>query len=307
MSMSASDRDPQYTLDAAALDRAAAQDGQATASPASRRPSSAVIATLALVAGVVALYFFWIRAPAPAPKVVAEPPAATPAPLAQAPAEAAILHPIEQTPGQPDGSAAQVLLPHLDQSDALARESIAGFLNGNAGMQLLAPGAIVRQIVATVDNLPRKTLALRIQPVKPVPGAFETAAGASGTLIAPDNAKRYAPYVSAAEAIDTARLLGYYVRLYPLFQQAYVELGYPNGYFNDRVIVVIDHLLAAPEPAAPIELTQPKVMYQFADPALEERSSGQKIMMRAGLDNELRLKAKLREIRRALVAEVPKP
>jgi Protein of unknown function (DUF3014) len=73
------------------------------------------------------------------------------------------------------------------------------------------------------------------------------------------------------------------------------------------VIVVIDHLLAAPEPVAPIELAQPKVMYQFADPALEERSAGQKIMMRTGLDNELRLKAKLREIRKALVADAPKP
>lgn len=28
----------------------------------------------------------------------------------------------------------------------------------------------------------------------------------------------------------------FYVRLYPLFQKAYVELGYPNGYFNDRLI-----------------------------------------------------------------------
>jgi Protein of unknown function (DUF3014) len=305
MSISASDRDPQYTVDAGALERAATQVGQSEAAPSARHPSAAVIGALVLLAGFVALYFFWIRAPAPT--IVAEPPASAPQPVAQAPAEPAILHPIEQIPGAADGSAAPAQLPKLDQSDALARESIAGFLNGNAGMQLLAPGAIVRQIVATVDNLPRKTLALRIQPVKPVPGAFETAAGASGTLIAPDNAKRYAPYVQAAEAIDTSRLVGYYVRLYPLFQQAYVELGYPTGYFNDRVIVVIDHLLAAPEPVAPIELAQPKVMYQFADPALEERSAGQKIMMRTGLDNELRLKAKLREIRKALVADAPKP
>jgi hypothetical protein len=302
MTMSASDRDPQYTMDTAALDRAAVEEGRAEASASSRRSGLVVIAAMVLLAGVFAFYFFWMRAQAPAPKVAEEPAVTAPAPLAQAPVEPAILHPIESIPG-----AGQAPLPKLDQSDALVRESIAGALKGNAGMQLLAPGAIVRQIVATVDNLPRKTVALRIQPVKPVPGAFETAEGAGGRVIAPDNGKRYAPYISAAESIDTARLVGLYARLYPLFQQAYTELGYPKGYFNDRLIVVIDHLLATPEPATPIELVQPKVMVQFADPALEERSAGQKIMLRIGLDNELRLKAKLREIRKALVADAPKP
>lgn len=301
MAMSASDRDPQYTMDTVALERAAGENGRAEASASSRRPRFAAVAAVVLLVAAVAYYFLWMRAAMPAPKVAEEPAATALAPLAQAPAEPVILHPIESIPG-----AAQTQLPKLDQSDSLVRESLAGALNGNAGMQLLAPGAIVRQIVATVDNLPRKTVALRIQPVKPVPGAFETAAGANGTLIAPDNGKRYAPYVSAAEAIDTARLVAIYVRLYPLFQQAYTELGYPKGYFNDRLVVVIDHLLAAPELATPIELVQPRVMYQFADPAMEERSAGQKILMRTGLDNELRLKAKLREIRKALVADAPK-
>jgi hypothetical protein len=173
-------------------------------------------------------------------------------------------------------------------------------------MRLVVPEGIVRNIVATVDNLPRQTVAPRIVPLRPVPGAFEVTAAANGTSIAAGNAKRYADYVRAAEAVDTARLVGFYVRLYPLFQQAYVELGYPKGYFNDRVVAVIDHLLAAPEPKGALLLIQPKVFYQYADPDLEQRSAGQKIMMRVGLDNELRLKAKLREIRRALVADVPK-
>ena len=42
-----------------------------------------------------------------------------------------------------------------------------------------------------------------------------------------------------------------YRRLYPLFQQAYAELGYPTGHFNDRLVEVVDHLLAAPEPTQP--------------------------------------------------------
>lgn len=42
----------------------------------------------------------------------------------------------------------------------------------------------------------------------------------------------------------------------------------------------------------------------YADPALETRSSGQKILMRMGKANAERVKAKLREIR-ALVASLP--
>ena len=169
---------------------------------------------------------------------------------------------------------------------------------------LAAAGAdgIIRHIVATVDNLPRKTIAIAILPVKPAGGPFVTGTDAGGMLIASDNAARYAAYVSAAEAIDAERLAGFYVRLYPLFQQAYVELGYPNGYFNDRLIGVIDHLLAAPEPKAPVYLAQPRVVFEFTDPQLESLSAGQKILVRVGADNEMRIKAKLRELRKLLAS-----
>ena len=50
-------------------------------------------------------------------------------------------------------------------------------------------------------------------------------------------------------------------------------------------------------------IATPDLMVEYADPDLEELSAGQKILVRVGLDNELRLKAKLREIRKALVAE----
>ena len=95
---------------------------------------------------------------------------------------------------------------------------------------------------------------------------------------------------------------------YPLFQQSYRELGYPDGYFNDRLVVVIDHLLATPDLPQPPALTQSKVMYEYADPALESRSAGQKLLLRSGPDNEAAIKAKLREIRAALTSEkIPPP
>ena len=58
-----------------------------------------------------------------------------------------------------------------------------------------------------------------------------------------------------SDAIDARKLVAVYSRFYPLFQRAYRELGYPNKYFNDRLIEAIDDLLAAAKvsPAAEAE------------------------------------------------------
>ena len=79
---------------------------------------------------------------------------------------------------------------------------------------------------------------------------------------------RYTPYVQMAEAIDAKNLVSAYVHFYPLIQQDYRDLGYPKGYFNDRLIEAIDDLLAAPELTDPLQLVQPKVLYQYSDPEL---------------------------------------
>jgi len=301
------DPEARFTLDAGAVENAAT-DRPPPGRPRPSRRNATLFAVLALLVGVVG-YYFWPRGTGIAPEVAVAPPAPpAPPPAVGAKAEPEISHPIDLTPGAKGENAAPAPapLPKLDDSDAVAMDSIAAILNGDRWMRLLVPEGIIRHIVATVDNLPRKTLAPRLWPAKPVPGTFQVTWTANSASIAADNAKRYADLVNAAEAINTARLAGFYVRLYPLFQQAYVELGYPNGYFNDRLIAVIDHLLAAPEPKDPVALRQPKVVFQYADPDLEERSAGQKIMMRVGADNERRLKAKLRDLRRALVADAPK-
>ena len=258
----------------------------------------ATLVAIAVIVGAAAGggYYWWQRQSAPplAPAVPA--PAAAPQPAAQASTEPpGIEHPVEQA----GASSAPVSLPALDESDAALREALAGIFGAATLDELLRPQDFVRNVVATIDNLPRKSIALRLSPLKPVPGAFRVS-GPEGALVGGDNAARYAPYVRAMEAIDSAKLVAIYVRLYPLFQQAYTDLGYPSRYFNDRVFEVIDDLLATPEVRGPLALTQPKVLYEYADPALQGMSAGQKILVRMGPENEAKVKAKLREIKRAL-------
>ena len=210
-----------------------------------------------------------------------------------------IQHPIPST------GADSAALPALNQSDQMVRDSLSGLLGQKPVEQFLVPENIVRHIVVTVDNLPRKKVAVDLRPIKPTPGETAVASQGDTSTLSSANYARYAPFVHLVESSDPKTLATVYFRLYPLFQQAYEDLGYPGRFFNDRLVEVIDHLLAAPEPQGPIELVQPKVFYQFADPKLEELSAGQKLLIRMGPANEGSLKAKLRALRAELVQSGP--
>ena len=218
---------------------------------------------------------------------------------------APIQHPIElaQT-GETDAGAP---LPSLEESDTAALEGLAALLGGDGLAALLNPQHVIQRIVVTVDNLPRQKLAIDSIPVRGAQGAFGTATQGERRAIGEQNYSRYTPYARIAQAVDAKTLVAWYVRYYPLFQQSYRQLGYPDRYFNDRLIEVIDHLLAAPDPSQPVALTQRNVMYEYADPMLESRSAGQKLLMRSGPENEAMIKAKLREIRAALTGQTLPP
>lgn len=250
-----------------------------------------------LMIGVVLLllaaagYWFFQRQPEPL-----APPLDVPPPLVQAPAavppaapSAEIRHTIEPLPAEP--------LPELGASDKLVAGALAEVFGARPFAQFFNVENVVRRIVVTVDNLPRARLPKSLMPVKPPAGAFGVSGQGATLAISPENAARYTVYVRLAEGVDNARLLAVYRRLYPLFQRAYDELGYSGAYFNDRLVAVIDHLLAAAPARAPILLVQPKVFYEFADPEQESLSAGQKLLLRMGNDNAQRVKNKLRELR----------
>lgn len=246
-----------------------------------------VVAAIAVVCG----FFFW-------PTSDTAPPA--PAPAAEPVAEAPPNYPVP-TP-KADGAPA---LPALDASDSLLSDLVGQLFGADAVQSLLVKTDVVRHVVVTIDNLPRKKVAERLKPIKPIPGRFGVAGPEGAQTIAKENSARYADAIRAIDAMDTKAVATAYFRLYPLLQEAYVDLGYPNGYFNNRLVEVIDHLLAAPDVQAPIQLTQPNVFYEFADPRLEALSAGQKALIRVGPENAAVIKKKLRELRALVTAKGP--
>ena len=247
---------------------------------------AALIGLLAAVALVSVIWQPQLGAPAttgtePAPTAPAGSRVAAPA----APGDAA-RHPIP---------AADTPLPPLDASDAVLVAALRALLGG-ALDAILEPRDVVRHVVATVDNLPRRSLFSATMPVKPAPGAFATTFGPNGLAIADGNALRYTAYVHLLERVDAAKLVALYERHYPLFAQAYRELGYPGGHFNDRLVEAIEVALATPDVAPPLRVVQPKVYYEYVDRALETLPAAQKLMLRMGPENAAIARAKLAEI-----------
>lgn len=257
------------------------------------------IVVLLLVVGAV---WWWLHRPK---QVVAEPVQSMPVqsePVAVTePGE--IQHPLEPVEEQPaDTQDTPAVDPDTLAASAL-REVFAGKL-----ADWVIPDNLMRRLVATVDNLSHNGRVEPLRPLRAPPTPFavtretlDAAAGTERITIAPTNAARYDGIVGLLANVDAATAVAAYRRIYPQLQQAYEDLGYPGRYFNDRVVEVIDHLLATPEPEGPILLEQPKVLYRFADADLESRSAGQKLLLRIGVDHERTVKNKLREIR-ALIA-----
>ncbi|MFY9328368.1 MAG: DUF3014 domain-containing protein [Georgfuchsia sp.] len=200
---------------------------------------------------------------------------------------------VEIRPARPTST-----LPKLDDSDTNVTNELTHLFGRENLFAYLQSDKIIRRFVATIDNLPRKKAPQRMMVLKPVSGNFMvTETGLSQRIIDPGNGKRYVGYVDLIQAVSVQSLVDLYIQLYPLCQQAYRELGYPDGVFNDRLMETLNDLLDAPEVSAPVGVAQPRVLYEFADNDLEALSAGQKIMIRLGLANEAKIKAIIRKIR----------
>jgi len=251
-----------------------------------------------VIAGAIAIGVYY-RYYSPMPSSSSQHQAAPPQAAAPAPA---IQHPIPPTAEQ---QAQQTPLPPLDQSDPVVRDSLIGLLGEPAVAKFVVPHQVVRDVVVTVDNLPRKKVAAELRPLQPTSG--ETAVDTQGatTDLSQQNYQRYAELMDVVRTSDPKALAAVYFRLYPLFQQAYENLGYPGKYFNDRMVQAIDSLLATPDVQGPITLVRPKVFYQFADPKLEALPAGQKVLIRMGPQNASIIKQKLQQLRAAITAQPP--
>ena len=192
-----------------------------------------------LIAAIVVAVWLWRRETAAPPALPSRQPAAASAPALERPVASApaVQYPIEPPNAQAAGEPQDI---ESALADVFGRKSV---------LALFQVDGFANRLVATVDNLGRERAPARLWPLNPAPGRFTVDKRGAVTVVGADNGLRYTPYVLLAESADIRQLVALYVRLYPQLQQAYEELGYPGRYFNDRLVEVIDQLLATPDVA----------------------------------------------------------
>jgi len=281
----------------------------------------AIFGILIILLGAGAWYFFstnttQFEAPPPAQPVVIERPEPVQKPKPRSEPELPGVVVEEPPTAEPEPVVEAEPLPPLGDSDALVLESLNDLLGEPAVMQFVLSEDVISRFVASVDALTSRQVPGQIMAVQNLGGEFEASADLQpDSLILNEegdpipqfdldsrNFQRYSSQVELFEAVNTGELLALYQGLSPLFDQAWADLGYPKGSFDERLLVVIDSLLATPDAQAPIRLIKPEAFYLFADPELEALPAGQKVLLRMGSTNAGRVKAKLQEIRDLLVA-----
>jgi hypothetical protein len=232
--------------------------------------------------------------------LIEAPPAVQPDPVVSHPVEAIEL-PVEEPEPLPEPEPEP--LPALADSDAEMTEALTGVAGAGPVQTFLVPEGIISRMVATVDSLDSRQLAPVVLPLKPPTGDYAVITEGDRITSSVGNDARYDNYVTLAASMDTEMLMSVYVKYYPLFQQAFAELQGPDQYFNDRLVEIIDHLLATPVIEGPLELVKPEAVYLYSDPQLETLSAGQKLLLRIGGDHSTAIRMKLRDIRAAVAAQ----
>ena len=241
-----------------------------------------------VVVGIIVLvlggYYLFSGKPAKEPLPVAEPPKSeTPAPAPKPSPE-------------PAKEPLPAVRPSLADSDDWVRKK-SGELSAEPGWaQWLANKNLIRRLTAAVVNIsegksPRKHLGF-LGPQKP----FSAVKKEGRLYLDPQTYDRYNLIAEIFSRLDAAKTVGLFKELYPLFQDAYRELGYPQGEFQAVLVHAIKELLLTPVVEGDIHLKEAVLSYWMADDTLEDLSEAQKHLLRMGPQNTRKVQKKLREV-----------
>jgi hypothetical protein len=223
-------------------------------------------------------------------------------------------------PAEPLAAEAQLIepdpiqLPPLNESDAPLREEIAQLAANDRHQQrlleLVTSKEVLRKVAIVIENGAIGKLSYQHQLIQPPGGAVQVRViSDDGTLrqfeFIQQNYDRFNPYIELFNVIDNRDLIRLLKLYQPLLDEAYGELGIRGQSFNQRLVAMLDVILAAPTLETAPTLVRESVRYKYKDPTLEALPDLQKLMVRMGPDNTRQLKAKLTDLRRLLLRNLP--
>ena len=194
-----------------------------------------------------------------------------------------------------------LVLPPLNESDAFIEEALAEFA---IPPSWLDRDDLLRRLAVVVDNAAQGEYPQRQLGFLAPAGKFQVVENSKGIFANPQNFQRYDPYLDVLEGIDPGVLATLLEQFEPLLAEALAELGNVTD-SDSQLLSAINQILALPYVPASVELMQPKVFYEYADPKLEALSPLQKQVLRFGPANVERLKQYLRLLASELSANGP--
>ncbi|MFT5014822.1 MAG: hypothetical protein ACI9HA_003492 [Dinoroseobacter sp.] len=193
------------------------------------------------------------------------------------------------------------VLPRLENSDQLIRDGAVSLTRHEGINTWLGSSELIRKTVAFVDNIANGNIAKQPAAALAPRGQMSVNEISEGVYLMNERSyDRFNNTTNILLSIDAQRSIEFYILLRPLFEQAYGELGYPAGKFDEVVLRAIGRLLETPRLNEPAKMIRPVVMYEYQDPKLESLSAAQKQLLRMGPKNATAIKDKLRDVAREL-------
>ena len=190
----------------------------------------------------------------------------------------------------------QILLPPLDQTDALVRQ-LVGQLSSHPTVAawLTTDGLILNFALVTRRISDGQSPVQELRPLGPVPASHPRSLRGA-LFIDPSSYRRYDRYAEAVSALDARGTARLYATLKPRILEAHRRMGPPTADFDPVLEGAIVELLKVPVVQGDVELAPSGIVYSFVDPKLEELSAAQKHLLRMGPQNIQAVQKKLREI-----------
>jgi len=258
-----------------------------TATPSPFRPGGQYFSTLAsvvavvIVAGLTAYFFLSDQAPSVEPE-----------PVIEAPAQPVAL------PPPPEAPVESLLLPPLDESDSLVRDLVSALTSHPTFAAWLIPDNLISMFVVVVENTADgNNPATHLAPLRPTQ-RFRTTDASSVLSVDPTSYTRYNTHAEIVASINPVGAAELYRTLYPLIAEAYTELGYPDGGFEETLNRALRNLLETPISERDVALVPRATFFDFADEALENLLPVQKQFMGMGPRNVRSIQSSLLDIAR---------
>ena len=258
--------------------------------PNPHRPSSGSSPTRWIVAGATVVIigaviaFFWIS------RAQVEPPAPTNA------TDVAVKS------SRPQGQ--QIALPPLDDSDSVMRQLVSTLSKNPLMAKLLATKSLVRSAVLAVEQIgDGRTPSNPLAALRPATRLAILGTGDSGRIDPMSYARWSGATLSLVET-DPGEAAQVYVTLKPLFDEAYRELGHPNGDFDASIVRAINTLNDTPKVSGDPMLLRRPGYFEHADPQLRAILPVQKEMILVGPDNRQKIMSWLKRFAAALDLKV---